>query len=52
MMVMPVKYKNISLYFFCDGHDCHFQKGRGGSKSCGKKHMATVPPLRVYFLRI
>lgn len=26
MMVMPVKYKNISLYFFCDGHESHFQR--------------------------
>ena len=26
MMVVPVIYKNILLYFFCDGHDGHFQK--------------------------
>ena len=52
MMVVPVIYKNILLYFSGDGHDSHFQKGRGGQNRHGCDHRATVPPLRVYFLRI
>ena len=37
---------------FCnDSRDGHFAKGRGGSNLCGQSRRATVPPLRVYFLR-
>ena len=34
-----------------DGRDTHFRNGRGGSNLYTKGFRATVPPLRVYFLR-
>ena len=34
-----------------DGRDSHFAKGRGRSNLYGSFVRATVPPLRVYFLR-
>ena len=34
-----------------DGRDSHFAKGRGRSNPYGSFVRATVPPLRVYFLR-
>ena len=36
MMVMPVIYKNILLYFLCDGYDGHFKKGRGAQISVSR----------------
>ena len=42
---------NLLNIFCSDGCDSHFTKGRGGQNLCDKKDRATVPPLRVYFLR-
>ena len=44
--------KNFSNYFCYDGRDSHFAKGRARSNPYGSFVRATVPPLRVYFLRI
>lgn len=42
----------LQNFFICnDGHDSHFTKGRGGQNRYGSFVRATVPPLRVYFLR-
>ena len=43
--------QNFSNYFCYDGRDSHFAKGRGRSNLYGSFVRATVPPLRVYFLR-
>lgn len=45
------RLQNYFIYFCSDSRDGHFAKGRGGSNLCGQSHRATVPPLRVYFLR-
>lgn len=46
------RLKNFFNYFCYDGRDSHFAKGRGRSNLYGLIVRATVPPLRVYFLRI
>ena len=46
------RLQNYFIYFCSDSRDGHFAKGRGGSNLCGQSHRATVPPLRVYYLRI
>ena len=45
------RLQNYFIYFYSDSRDCHFAKGRGGSNLYGSFVRATVPPLRVYFLR-
>ena len=45
------RWQNIFILFSSDGRDSHFAKGRGRSNLCGSNSRATVPPLRVYFLR-
>ena len=46
------RLQNIFILFSSDGRDSHFAKGRGRSTLSGLIVRATVPPLRVYFLRI
>ena len=46
------RLQNIFILFSSDGRDSHFAKGRGRSNLYGLIVRATVPPLRVYFLRI
>ena len=43
--------QNFSNDFCYDGRDSHVAKGRGRSNLYGSFVRATVPPLRVYFLR-
>ena len=45
------RLQNIFILFSSDGRDSHFAKGRGQSNLYGLIVRATVPPLRVYFLR-
>lgn len=45
------RLQNLFNYFCSDSRDGHFAKGRGRSNLCGQSRRATVPPLRVYFLR-
>ena len=45
------RLQNIFILFSSDGRDSHFAKGRGRSNLYGSFVRATVPPLRVYFLR-
>ena len=45
------RLQNIFILFSSDGRDSHFAKGRGRSNPYGSFVRATVPPLRVYFLR-
>ena len=45
------RLQNYFIYFYSDSRDGHFAKGRGGSNLYGSFVRATVPPLRVYFLR-
>ena len=46
------RLQNFFIFICNDGHDSHFTKGRGGQNRYGSFVRATVPPLRVYFLRI
>ena len=46
------RLQNFFIFICNDGHDSHFAKGRGRSNLYGSFVRATVPPLRVYFLRI
>lgn len=45
------RLQNIFILFSSDGRDSHFAKGRGRSNLYSSIVRATVPPLRVYFLR-
>lgn len=45
------RLQNLFNYFCSDSRDGHFAKGRGRSNFYGSFVRATVPPLRVYFLR-
>lgn len=45
------RLQNLFNYFCNDSRDGHFAKGRGRSNLYGSFVRATVPPLRVYFLR-
>lgn len=45
------RLQNYFIYFCSDSRDSHFVKGRGRSNLYGSFVRATVPPLRVYFLR-
>lgn len=45
------RLQNFFIFICNDGHDSHFTKGRGGQNRYGSFVRATVPPLRVYFLR-
>ena len=46
------RLQNIFILFSSDGRDSHFAKGRGRANLYSSIVRATVPPLRVYFLRI
>lgn len=45
------RLQNLFNYFCSDSRDGHFAKGRGKSNLYRSFVRATVPPLRVYFLR-
>ena len=45
------RLQNYFIYFCSDSRDGHFAKGRGRSNLYSSIVRATVPPLRVYFLR-